>query len=72
MLIHYIGDGDLCGIYLFDFQSKEEAQQLTGIDPEIQSGNLTLESKEWQGSEALNGVESHSLGSISDQEFNLG
>ena len=49
----FFDDGDLRGIYIFDVESIEEAEQLTETDPAIQSGSLVMELKQWYGSAAL-------------------
>jgi uncharacterized protein YciI len=49
----FFGDGDLRGIYVFDVQSIEEAEELTGTDPSIKAGVLEMELLEWYGSAAL-------------------
>lgn len=49
----FFGDGDLRGIYIFDVESIEEAEQLTKTDPAIQAGSLVMELKQWYGSAAL-------------------
>ncbi len=49
----FLDDGDIRGIYIFDVETIEEAEKLTGSDPAIQAGVLTMEFKEWYGSAAL-------------------
>lgn len=49
----FFDDGDLRGIYIFDVESIEEAEQLTQTDPAIQAGSLVMELKQWYGSAAL-------------------
>ena len=49
----FFDDGDLRGIYIFDVETIEEAQQLTESDPAIQAGSLVMELKQWYGSAAL-------------------
>lgn len=49
----FYGDGDLRGIYIFDVETIEEAQQLTETDPAIKAGSLVMELKQWYGSAAL-------------------
>jgi len=41
------------GIYLFDVESIEEAQQLTATDPAIKAGRLRMELHPWYGSAAV-------------------
>ena len=52
----FFGNDDLRGIYVFNVESLAEAEELTGSDPSIQAGLLTMELKEWNGSAALVGV----------------
>ena len=52
----FFGNDDLRGIYIFDVQSVQEAEDLTNSDPAIQAGSLVMELKEWYGSAALVGV----------------
>ena len=52
----FFGNDDLRGIYIFDVQSLQEAEDLTNSDPAIQAGSLVMELKEWYGSAALVGV----------------
>lgn len=52
----FFGNDDLRGIYVFNVGSLAEAEELTGTDPSIQAGLLTMELKEWYGSAALVGV----------------
>ena len=52
----FFGNDDLRGIYVFNVESLAEAEELTGTDPSIQAGLLTMELKEWYGSAALVGV----------------
>lgn len=52
----FFGNDDLRGIYVFNVESLAEAEELTGSDPSIQAGLLTMELKEWYGSAALMGV----------------
>lgn len=49
----FFGDGELRGLYFFNVESIEEAQDLTNSDPAIQAGSLVMELKEWYGSAAL-------------------
>ncbi len=49
----FFGTGDIRGIYIFDVQSIEEAEELTNTDPAIKAGTLTMELYEWYGSAAL-------------------
>lgn len=52
----FFGNDDLRGIYIFDVQSLQEAEDLTNSDPAIRAGSLVMELKEWYGSAALVGV----------------
>ncbi len=52
----FFGDGELRGIYVFNVQTIEEAEELTNTDPAIQAGSLAMELKEWYGSAALMAV----------------
>ena len=49
----FLGEGDLRGIYIFDVQSLQEAEELTNSDPAIKAGSLIMELHEWYGSAAL-------------------
>ncbi len=49
----FLDDGDIRGIYIFDVETVEEAEELTKTDPAIQNGVLSMEFKEWYGSAAL-------------------
>ena len=52
----FFGDGELRGIYVFNVQSIEEAEELTNSDPAIQAGSLEMELLEWYGSAAVMAV----------------
>lgn len=52
----FLNDGDLRGIYIFNVETVEEAQALTGTDPAIKAGSLVMELHPWYGSAALVGV----------------
>ena len=52
----FFGDGDLRGIYIFNVETIEEAEDLTNTDPAIQAGSLEMELLEWYGSAALMSV----------------
>jgi len=43
----------LRGIYIFNVNSLEEAQQLTATDPAVKAGTLVMELHPWYGSAAL-------------------
>jgi len=49
----FLDDGDIRGIYVFNVESIEEAEQLTNSDPAIQAGSLIMELHPWYGSAAL-------------------
>jgi len=49
----FFGDGELRGIFIFDVENLEEAKKMTGEDPAIKAGVLTMELKEWYGSAAV-------------------
>ena len=49
----FFGGDSLRGIYIFNVNSIEEAEELTNTDPAIQAGSLKMELKEWYGSAAL-------------------
>lgn len=52
----FFGDHELRGIYIFNVESIEEAEELTNTDPAIAAGVLQMELMEWYGSAALMGV----------------
>ncbi len=52
----FFGNDDLRGIYIFDVQSLQEAEELTNSDPAVQAGSLVMDLMEWYGSAALVGV----------------
>jgi uncharacterized protein len=52
----FFGDGDLRGIYVFDVENIEEAEEMTRTDPAIQAGRLTMDLKEWYGPAGLHAV----------------
>ncbi len=55
----FFGEGDMRGIYIFNVENMEEAEELTRTDPAIQAGSLIMDLKEWYGSaalQALNGI----------------
>ncbi len=49
----FLDDGDIRGIYIFDVESIDEAEELTASDPAIQAGSLVMELHPWYGSAAL-------------------
>ena len=52
----FLDDGVLRGIYVFDVDTVEEAQALTGSDPAIAAGSLVMELHPWYGSAALRDI----------------
>ena len=52
----FLDNNDLRGIYIFNVDSIEEAEELTKTDPAIIYGSLVMELKEWYGSAALMAV----------------
>jgi uncharacterized protein len=44
---------DLRGIYVFNAETIEEAEELTKSDPAVQAGSLTMDLQMWYGSAAL-------------------
>jgi uncharacterized protein YciI len=49
----FLDDGDIRGIYIFNVDSIEEAEELVETDPAIKAGSLTMELHPWYGSAAL-------------------
>lgn len=49
----FLDNTDLRGIYIFNVNTVEEAQELTGSDPAIKAGVLKMELHPWYGSAAL-------------------
>jgi uncharacterized protein YciI len=49
----FFGNDAMRGIFVFDVDSKEEAEKLTNTDPAVIAGVLRMELKEWYGSAAL-------------------
>ncbi len=49
----FLDGGELRGIYIFNVQTIEEAEELTNTDPSIQRGVLKMELIPWYGSAAL-------------------
>ena len=49
----FLDDGDVRGIYIFDVETVEEAEELTNTDPAIKAGSLIMELRPWYGSAAL-------------------
>ena len=49
----FFGNEELRGLFFFDVESLEEAENLTAKDPAVQAGVLKMELKEWYGSATL-------------------
>ncbi|WP_194973737.1 YciI family protein [Aquiflexum lacus] len=49
----FFGNDTMRGIFIFNVNSKEEAEELTNTDPAVQAGVLKMDLKEWYGSAAL-------------------
>lgn len=49
----FMDDTELRGIYIFDVETVEEAEELTKTDPAIKAGRLVMELHPWYGSSAL-------------------
>lgn len=49
----FLDQGDIRGIYIFNVETIEEAEELTKTDPAIQAGSLIMELHPWYGSAAL-------------------
>lgn len=49
----FLDNSDLRGIYIFNVETIEEAENLTKTDPAIEAGSLEMELKKWYGSAAL-------------------
>lgn len=49
----FLDKQDIRGIYIFNVETIEEAQQLTETDPAIKAGTLVMELHPWYGSAAL-------------------
>ena len=64
----FLDDGDLRGIYIFNVESVEEAEELTNTDPAINAGRLSLELHPWYGSATIQKInELHKL--VSKEEI---
>jgi uncharacterized protein YciI len=49
----FFGNESMRGIFIFDVESKEEAEELANTDPAVKAGVLKMELKEWYGSAAV-------------------
>lgn len=49
----FMDDTELRGVYIFDVETVEEAEELTKTDPAITAGRLIMELHPWYGSAAL-------------------
>ena len=49
----FLDSGEYRGIYIFNVNTIEEAQQLTASDPAVKAGRLVMELHPWYGSAAL-------------------
>ena len=49
----FLDDFDMQGIFIFNVETLEEAQELTNTDPAIKAGRLIMELHPWYGSAAL-------------------
>lgn len=49
----FLDDGEIRGIYIFNIDSVEKAQQIAESDPAIKAGSLSLEIHPWYGSASL-------------------
>ena len=54
----FTDNGELRGIYIFNVETVEEAEELTSTDPAIKAGVLVMELHPWYGSAALMEVNS--------------
>lgn len=52
----FLDDGNVRGIYIFDVETVEEAEELTNTDPAIKAGSLLMELRPWYGSAALKDI----------------
>jgi uncharacterized protein YciI len=52
----FFGEGETRGIYIFNVDNLEAAEELTNTDPAIQAGSLVMELKEWYGPAGLMAV----------------
>jgi uncharacterized protein YciI len=49
----FFGTESMRGIFIFDVETKEEAEELTNTDPAVKAGVLKMELREWYGSAAV-------------------
>jgi uncharacterized protein YciI len=50
----FINDGDLRGMFVFQVESKEEAEKLVALDPAVQAGRLRMEIHPWYSARGIN------------------
>jgi len=49
----FLDTGETRGIYIFNVETIEEAEELTSTDPAIKAGRLIMELHPWYGSAAV-------------------
>jgi uncharacterized protein YciI len=49
----FLDEGDLKGVFIFDVQSVDDAQQLVSTDPGVQAGIYEVELHPWYGTASL-------------------
>jgi uncharacterized protein YciI len=49
----FLDDGEIRGIYIFNVETREEAEKLTKTDPAIRAGRLEMELHPWYGSAGI-------------------
>lgn len=49
----FLDDGEIRGIYIFNVETLEEAEELTNTDPAIKEGRLIMELHPWYGSASV-------------------
>lgn len=52
----FLDGGEIRGIYIFNVETVEEAEELTNTDPAVKAGRLVMELHPWYGSAALKEV----------------
>ncbi len=53
----FLDKGDMRGIFILNVATMEEALELTGQDPAVKSGRLTMEIHPWYGPAKLKEIE---------------